>query len=217
MKMDHKAIEQIVLDIINKLENNSAVEEPSRKPNLLVINATEQDPIEQLKKEWHVCSESAVSLNTQTDFQEVIFFHCSQDLLVKGALGIADTPESELLAKFLLQGKPIQLIPSKELEWMMKPDVNVHKESVYRSHLLAYKKQLESFGVKFRSLASFAKAGVNEERANHLTFEGKLLTEQGVKDSREDSILIGSSTIVTPLARDAARNLGKTIVVVESN
>lgn len=99
----------------------------------------------------------------------------------------------------------------------MKPDANAREDSIYRSHLLTYKKQLESFGVKFRSLASFTEARVDEERANCLAFEGKLLTEQGVKDSREASILIAPSTIVTPLARDAARDLGKAIVVVESN
>jgi putative phosphotransacetylase len=51
-----------------------------------------------------------------------------------------------------------------------------------------------------------------EERC---VFENKLLSEREVRNWKEHTILIYKRTIVTPLARDTARELGKTIRVID--
>ncbi|MEK4027819.1 phosphate propanoyltransferase [Pseudobacillus sp. FSL P4-0506] len=46
-------------------------------------------------------------------------------------------------------------------------------------------------------------------------FEGKLLSQHEVKQMNEEVIRVGKGTIVTPLAKDTARELGKKIQVID--
>ena len=51
----------------------------------------------------------------------------------------------------------------------------------------------------------------------HASGEGKkkLLTQRDVQDSKSAEIIVCKSTIITPSARDAAKELGKSIIVAE--
>jgi hypothetical protein len=216
MKIDPQMIEEIVREILNRLGSQPALAITASNPNLVVVNAPDEKTIGQLKRNWNVhCDPSNLS-DLPTDFEEVVFFQASQSLIVKGAVGLADDPESVLLANLLLSGKSITLIPSVELEWLLEEDRNWVPESAYRQHLFTYKEKLTSFGVSVQSHAHFLHLSEQmESLSTHFTFREKLLTEKSVKDSHGNKILIHKSTIVTPLARDVARNLGKMITIVE--
>lgn len=49
-----------------------------------------------------------------------------------------------------------------------------------------------------------------------VVYEGKLLLESDVSEIKSTSIKIPKTTIITPLARDRARELGKTIISIDS-
>jgi putative phosphotransacetylase len=55
-----------------------------------------------------------------------------------------------------------------------------------------------------------------EERSNHQVFDGKLLTHHEVQRYAGETIFIKKMSIVTPLARDAARDTGKKIVIIDA-
>ena len=57
---------------------------------------------------------------------------------------------------------------------------------------------------------------LREERSNDQIFGGKLLTNHEVQRHKGETIYIKKMSIVTPLARDAARDTGKKIVIIDS-
>lgn len=197
-----KLIEEIVREVVIQLGKEWTVPEAPSKPMLFVHNA-DQETVRRLEEKWEVINEPFVKV------QDAVLLEVSQNVLVKGALGLADDPDSALLAELLLQEVSVTLIPIADLKWLLKPD---GRKSPYQRHLLTYKAKLESFGVRFTSLKDFVR---DEECANSSQVHKKLVTEQDVRDSPNSVIFIGKSTIVTPLARDAARELGKTITIVE--
>ncbi|MEK3935410.1 hypothetical protein MKY41_08810 [Sporosarcina sp. FSL W7-1349] len=197
MMIDPKLIEEIVGNVIKQLGVTPSISEVSAKPLLLVHNA-ERETISRLEEKWEIISEPVAKV------QDAVMLEVSQNVLVKGALGLTDDPDSELLSELLLQGKQVTLIPMAKLEWLVSSDGG---QSPYHRHLLTYKEKLESFGVRFTTLEAFIRDGEKVEPPSL----DKLLTEQGVRDCADDTIRIGKATIVTPLARDTARELGKTI------
>ncbi len=221
--IDREAIQEIVSEVLNRLLGSYVGSEAGNKPNLLVMNAKEGFPDDEWEKEWNVVKISASSEDVLPHVHAVLFFDVSQDLLVKGALGIADSPDSKRLAHFLMRGVRIGLIPSAELAWIISPDVNRLLNQAYANHLLQYKANLEAFGVSFHSFANLSATMFKPERdepsrshaGEQVTFHGKLLTQSEVENSKEQRFVIRKSTIVTPLARDAARELGKSIDVID--
>lgn len=64
---------------------------------------------------------------------------------------------------------------------------------------------------------SFFPLGISgDEKIENTTFQDKLLSQVEVQKSKGSVIRIYKSTIVTPLARDAARDLGKKIEIIDS-
>jgi hypothetical protein len=142
---------------------------------------------------------------------KVVFLEASQDLIVKGALGICDTPESELLAACILEYVPVTLIPKRYMFNILNGNQKSNQE--YVSQLLDYKERLLKYGVSFNTLEGFA--GYEEIIADKPEAK-KLVTQRDVQDSKSDQIFVDKYTIITPLARDTARELGKSITVMES-
>lgn len=204
--MDYATIEAIVREILRKWEPESA-----NRPDLLVLNASADGRLDQLEKHWNLIKLPLTPTPIPENVRDAVFLDATQDLLVKGALGIADTPESQMLSTLLLRGLRITLIPSAELEWMLDVSADKAANPAYAHHLGSYKKTLEGFGVRIAPLAALA-ASASRER---ITFRGKLLTQRDIEQIKEEKIWIRKTTIVTPLARDAAREKGKSICVID--
>lgn len=202
--IEQKLIEQIVTAVLEKLDEND------KKKNLFVVNAREQKSIEMLEKQWNIIKISA-SVTIPEKTKEAVFLDVSQDLLVKAALGMTDTDESKLFSLFMNRGISITFIPSEELVWLLDSGVQKEMNQNYAAHLLNYKHTLEKFGVQFLSLSEFATTSRSVTRR----YEKKLLTEKDVIESKSNEIFIDKKTIVTPLARDSARELAKKIIVID--
>ncbi|PIC83125.1 hypothetical protein CSV71_02540 [Sporosarcina sp. P21c] len=194
-------IEDIVQEVLNQLGKSKLFVNDTSLP-LLYVHHADNETVQTLNRDWKVTE------NPEESADHVLFCDVSQNLLVKGAMGLADDPCSKWLATFLLNDKKITMIPSKDLEWLLYPD---EKYTPYKSYLFAHKEQLESFGVQFTTLNNFtmSRKGVNTPIVE------KLLTEKIVRNTLSKVIFIGPTTIVTPLARDTAKELEKVITVIE--
>ncbi|PIC70844.1 hypothetical protein CSV77_05915 [Sporosarcina sp. P16b] len=200
--MNHKnAIEDIVQEVLNQLGKSKLYVNDTSLP-LLYVHHADNETVQILNEDWKVTK------NPEESADHVLFCDVSQNVLVKGAMGLADDPCSKWLATFLLNGKKVTMIPSKDLEWLLCLD---EKYTPYKSYLFAHKEKLEGFGVHFTTLNNFTRSLKN---VNNLLAE-KLLTEKIVKNTLSKVIFIGPATIVTPLARDTAKELGKVITVIE--
>lgn len=211
--IDRRMIEQIVNEVIKQL----TVTEIKQKPKLLVIGEPlyiEPHLLEKMHEKWNVLDTHSFSVKDIHKLDQVIFLHVTQDLLVKGALGIFDTDESKWLSRCIMESIPVSLIPTAYLQEQLLEGKS--KNRAYVEHLLAHKETLDAFGVKLETFESF----VNKVEAGNLTesapFAKKLLTQKDVEDSKQIQIVVDRTTIITPLARDTARVLGKNIKVIES-
>ncbi|MGG1658023.1 hypothetical protein [Brevibacillus sp. NRS-1366] len=204
--IDRTEIEAVVREILQKLKLESSI-----RPNLVVLNAATDFEVEQLEQHWNVISMPPTSNNFPANVQDAVFLNVTQDLLVKGALGIVDTPECKMLSQLLLKGVRISFIPSVDLEWILDFTGKEVANSAYGNHLASYKKMLEGFGVQVIPLVKL----VPKASHDRITFHGKLVTQREIEHIKDEKIWIHKSTIVTPLARDAAREKGKSICVID--
>ncbi|TYR78906.1 hypothetical protein FZC66_17955 [Priestia megaterium] len=213
--MNNRAlIEQVVAEVLKSFSMSAG--EHAEKPALLVVNAQESMNPSQLKaleSKWKIIYPDSNKENWPATTKAALFLDATQDLFVKGAIGIADTPESQLLAQSLAAGMSVSLIPSPSLEKIILNEKQEIANKSYVSHLLTYKKTLESFGVKIESFAAFLNVNSSEKQ---ISFTERVLTQQHVKLWNDEKITISNKTIITPLARDTARELGKLICVIES-
>lgn len=202
MKIDQHLLEQIILEVAGRL---------TEKPKLLLVceTTTTTEKIEYLtskfKEHWRVEVFNAddARLKEQFDYQQLVFLDANQDLLAKGAMGLTDTPASLLLAKALLKGHPVFFEPSKDMRLLLeKRDQHSIPERVtrYRTHLLKYKKKLMEFGVWFGFIESL--------QPSQLVYDRRLLTEKDIRTINATEIRVASTTIITNLARDAAKEKG---------
>lgn len=107
MVNDSKLIEKIVRNVIMQLDIKPQMPGEVSKPSLFVHNADERT-ISRLEENWKVICEPI------TEIPNVIFLEVSQNILAKGALGLTDDPDSQLLSELLLQGKQITMIPGPD-------------------------------------------------------------------------------------------------------
>jgi hypothetical protein len=128
---------------------------------------------------------------------------------------LTDTPASGLLAKALREGCPVLLEPSKDMRWLLSTRDQAgspQRADRYREHLLQYKNTLVKLGAWFGKITAW--------RPSELRVDRKLLTEKDILNmdlSGIREIRVSSSTIITHLARDAARKKGIRIRVDEES
>jgi len=216
MMIDREKIEQIVREVVRQLTLPDTNLSEADKPSLLVVGDTsfvEPKLLLKLKAGWNLVNYDADEKAVLDRVDKVLFLHATQDLLVKGALGLFDTPESKLLSRCMMESVPASIIPTVYLqEHLFKTNP---KNKAYVSHLEGYRDTLLKFGVKVETFESF----IDEGRKRNPTAEGtvrdpkrkKLLTQRDVMDWEADEIELDPNTIITPLARDTARELGKDI------
>lgn len=212
---NHALIEQIVVEVLKRLDKSDK-QHLSVKPKLLIVKESAAiDPIQikKLETSWTLIYSDEQKENLPKDIQGILFAEANQDLLVKGALGMTDTLESYLLAEALLEGISVSLIPSVTLgNVLLSSNQRKPVNNKYAAHLIAYKNTLESFGVKIQSFERFLQSGLNRRS---VSFTERVLTQRHVKLVEEEKITVSPKTIITPLARDTARELGKEICVID--
>ncbi|MDM5225364.1 hypothetical protein QUF73_04005 [Cytobacillus sp. NJ13] len=212
--IDRHLIEQIVEEVVKKLLGAKSAPNTKAKHNILAVgdlDKVDANILEVLEENWNVLpydfSEEA-ELHT---VMKVIFLDASQDLFVKGALGICDTPESELLSACIIDYVPVTLIPKTTLYKILNGEKKTNRE--YFSSLMEYKEKLFKFGVEINSLEDFAAPKpINAVQPD----SKKLITQRDVQECKMNEILADQQTIITPLARDTARELGKSIIVMDT-
>ncbi|GHH99281.1 hypothetical protein [Neobacillus kokaensis] len=220
--MDRNIIEQIVLEVMKQLALKDQI--PSiniQKPKLLIVGDTsfvEPSYLSRLETKWDSIKDNESEKIKLDQINQVVFLHATQDLLAKGALGIFDTKESKLLSKCLLESVPVSIIPTVYLQEHLFNENPKNKP--YVSQLQEYKQRLLTFGAKVETIESFiAKSGNAAEAITaktSITKKKKLLTQRDVQDCRDIELVVDDQTIITPLARDTAREMGKIIKVIET-
>jgi hypothetical protein len=211
--IDRGLIEKVVAEVLTKLTSFDNRSLP--KPNLLVVgDYSKVDPIYQdkIESKWNIVNYHSIEDRKVHFPNSVLFLEGNQDLVVKGALGISDTSETELLAWCLLQNIPVSLIPLEYLHTILFEDVQAKSE--YIAQLKSYKDRLIKFGVSVESLDSFSNENIHFPKELPSS-KRKLLTQRDVQSHKGMRLDIDQGTIVTPLARDAARERGITIHIVE--
>ncbi|MBX9974865.1 hypothetical protein [Cytobacillus firmus] len=212
--IDRHLIERIVEEVVKNLLGGKSAPNSKAKHNILAVGDLEKvdsNILDVLEENWNVIpydfSEEA-ELHT---VMKVIFLDASQDLFVKGALGICDTPESELLSACIIDYVPVTLIPKTNLYKILNGEKKTNGE--YFSSLMEYKEKLLKFGVEINSLENFAAPKpINADQPD----SKKLITQRDVQECKMNEILADQQTIITPLARDTARELGKSIIVIDT-
>ncbi|MEH7114750.1 hypothetical protein V7124_20690 [Neobacillus niacini] len=215
-------IEKIVREVLRLID----FEKQHKKPKLLVLHHESEkslQQIERLKRNWDIKQIPYSCHEIPSDFHHAVFLEVGQDLLVKAALGLADSPESILFSKLMYRDYRIDFIPCDDLSWIIEPEKNSNSENMYVRKLLQYKFQLLEYGVHFYPLSSI---NPNENisisapsatiQGSH-TFHDKLITKEIVEKWKIKSIHIHPKTIITPLARDIAKEKGISIKLMNQN
>ncbi|TBL76479.1 hypothetical protein [Paenibacillus thalictri] len=236
LSIDKAVIEHIVREVIQSLQAAKS-ELVYRKSKLLIVydENREQDEVKQiaaaLEAGWHVIRmpfRSPDLVSAISDIKHVVMLDVNQDILVRGALGFIGSAPNELLAAVLHNGIPVTLVLTHSLEWILRPegtdDDLPEPARRYRQHIRKHKDILASFGAAFAGLSDLQIAPIGGDRTDHdntqsgktLYFEQKVLTQEDVRVSDVGTIVVSRSTLVTPLARDTARDKGVTILVQES-
>ncbi|MCM3572289.1 hypothetical protein M3172_03740 [Mesobacillus subterraneus] len=249
--IDRNLVQSIVIEVIRALEKEQEAETASSLPKLLIIGDASwisEDTLKKLKQNWEVSYSREPKAKECESADHIFFFNASQDFIVKGALGIADTQDTILLSHLLLVGKKVTISPEEGLAGYLNQ--NLGQSNRYIKQLKKYVEKLVEFGAEIEAIEEFAKkqpglseaysktnssghslAGIKSaatldtssqritEHASTSTNSGiekkKLLTQRDVQDCQATEIIVCKSTIITPSARDAAKELGKSIVVTE--
>ncbi|WP_436376733.1 hypothetical protein [Cytobacillus sp. BC1816] len=212
--IDRHVIEQIVEEVVKNLLGAKSASNSKAKHNILAVGdlgKVDKNLLEVLEENWNVLPYDFREEAELHTVMRVIFLDASQDLFVKGALGICDTPESELLSACIIDYVPVTLIPKTKLYKILNGEKKTNGE--YFSSLMEYKEKLLKFGVEINSLEDFA---VPKPIKADQPDSKKLITQRDVQECKMNEILADKQTIITPLARDTARELGKSIIVMDT-
>ncbi|MDN4526630.1 hypothetical protein [Fictibacillus fluitans] len=213
---DRELITKIVEEVLQRLQTEDLMEK--QKPLLYIFaSGAEPSALQQVTLTCRPYFEICVVKNEQSDiFQDstaqVLFMNVDQDLIVRGALGLTDTPQSLALAKALHGNLPITMLLSK-----VENEVYSTK-TAYKEYLLNQKIRLETFGVRITSLKDLKgelDIDAKERNPDKSLLQNKLLTENDINAANRKELRINKETIVTPLAWDAARKQGIRIMILD--
>ncbi|MCM3089880.1 MULTISPECIES: hypothetical protein [unclassified Cytobacillus] len=212
--IDRQLIEQIVEEVVKSLAGAKSAPNTAMKHNILAVGDLDRtDPaiLQALEKDWNVLPYDFTEEAQLHTVMKAVFLDASQDLLVKGALGICDTPETELLSACIIDYVPVTLIPKPNLYKILSGEKKTNGE--YFSSLMEYKEKLLKFGVEISSLEDLTSPKPINTAQPEIK---KLITQRDVQECKKNEIFADKQTIITPLARDTARELGKSIIVMDT-
>lgn len=210
--INKEMIEEIVKEILRNIDS------PIKNKLLVNHRGMEKDleSIEWLKRHWHVVELTDANAPIPPSSQNAVFLEVDQDLFVKAALGITDTKESLFFSKILLHGLQIDFILSESL-WRVMHENSSNVNKRYLEMLLNYQNQLNDFGVRFFSSYHYIVPGQKMPKYIGAEYREKLLTKAVIDGWKKDTITVESNTIITPMAREAAKERKITILRGEVN
>jgi hypothetical protein len=216
---NHQKVEEIVTEVLQRME----LLHKGKNPQLLVIHQQSEisrAQIEELKRHWNIVEMTSGSSQIPLAVQRAVFLEVNQDLLVKGAIGITDSPDSLLFSKLMFQGCQVDFVPDNLLWWSLNLDIDKQVNKKYISKLLHYQTQLQDFGVQIRPLKYIIPKEEEESMSSAIKepidFFEKLLTKGLIEEWKHSLIRVQPNTIITPLALDMAKEMGITICRSES-
>ncbi|WP_088032087.1 hypothetical protein [Evansella clarkii] len=212
---DEKLIQQIVEDIYRKIKK----EQNHFKEELYLISRDPPDHlVKMLSSQWTVKTKSPDEELDLSHISNAVFFDVGQDLLVKGAIGIADTAESQLFHKLIQQGAKISFLLYRTMdifagEKKYAPSVN----ETYFDMLSGYIHSIRKYGVTVLKSDQIKLLAYPEPaESKPFVYDKKLLGQRDVEKWTYSSLLVSKHTIVTPLARDTAKTLSIDIRKMET-
>ena len=135
---------------------------------------------------------------TKTNWQKIIVPACSANMLAKAALGVRDTPLSELIGRGITQGHPIELVT----EYL---GISAQTPKAYRELYEGYLQSVQSFGVQVYAKIEDEKTA-SAPTQDVIRFEKKFLGDKDAYGFPEASrILVKRLTVISPLARDTLK------------
>jgi hypothetical protein len=220
MMIDRDLIAKVVAEVLKQLSALEAVvAAEAAKPNLLVFGSLERLTVflkETMNTDWNLIGGESWTDIQRYSPKKVLFLEASQDLLVKGATGLTDSAESEVLAACIWANIPVSLIPTEFLSAYLLAERSTNQ--AYFLQMKEYVERLERFGVSVETLEkAFQKESITSQpsQAPKVASGKKLLTQREVQSHQGKLISVDASTIITPLARDSARELGITIELMK--
>lgn len=219
--IDREMIERIVGEVVARLSVEDTHLLAVEKPNLLVvgdISFAEPEQLSKLQAKWSISNYVGEEKVRLDHINHVLFMHATQDLLVKGALGIFDTPESKLLSRCLMESTPVTIVPTIYLEDRLFSESPNNK--AYVTHLRGYIESLLLFGARVDNFERFVEVNNETTASSQKDKIGskmkKILTRRDIQDCKENFIEVDSNTIMTPLARDTAKEMQIDIRILDS-
>ncbi|WP_028783832.1 hypothetical protein [Thalassobacillus devorans] len=211
--IDRQMVEEIVVEVLKR--HMGEVE--GGKPKLSVISAAavDEQTIKVLERHWKPVVMDPSDNDVQENADQAVFLQVDQDLLVKSATGITDTDESRLFAELMLQGSDIHFVLHDKLRWIASnsekaPNINAR----YKEMLIGYYEKLLDYGVSFTEVDQLGQGKI--ENRDDWIFKEKLLTQTILEKWQDRVIHVSTHTIVTPLARDTARERNIKIIEYEA-
>ncbi|GEN54561.1 hypothetical protein [Halobacillus faecis] len=206
---DRKLIKEIVAEILKEQGHD-----PVSKPTLHVITSEGiPEDLEEWKSSWHLNWIKPEDVEGLDFPSHALFPHVDQDLFVKSALGLADTAESRCFSRLVSSGTRVQFRLDRSLDWIFTPSEGI--PAPYVERLRSYKEDLLSFRVSVLPSGDVL-SPPGETSSSPFYYAGKLLTQKEVSEWLYNDIHISKETIVTPLAKDAAREANLIISIEES-
>jgi len=222
--MNDLLIKKIVEDVLQQINGETRNLSPS-KPRILVVHPATKSSKEQVAelREWWEVEEADLASAFEEGISPLVstaaFLEADSTLLAKGALGIADTVESQWLSHLLRQGVKTYLIPGQGLSSLLNGHPSQVKNPPYAQLFINYRNVLSEFGVAIASVREMVQAELRDElpvdgsRENR--FHGKLISQKIVQSWAAREIKVPRGSIITPLARDEARQKGIKITIME--
>lgn len=156
--------------------------------------------------------ESAIISDLITPHQITFFPALSENVIAKAASGIFDEPLSRLLLQAIEQGKPIIAIAPAT-----SPDLRKNSPALFRLRQ-THRQKLEQFGVRWITqkdiskvlLSALPKSTFNDAPPQIHSGNKQLLTAEDIEKAAKagkSKLQLPYRSIITPLARDRARDL----------
>ncbi|WP_096200131.1 hypothetical protein [Bacillus sp. FJAT-45350] len=207
--MNQRLIESIVKEVLVSLEADTV----KSKPKLLYISSKKTKDLEMqldfLRAHWDVIDSKNIDFYTKPLINEAVFLNIDQDTLVRIALGFTDSAESKLFSQLIYYEIPITFVVCSLLENYLNINVRKHKYRQYIKSIQAYRNTLEGYGVLFKPLEEVIpfEQEVSFEKKNCKGTK-PLIVQEDIRNFTGKQIVVKPGTIITPLAKDAARELG---------
>lgn len=202
--MDEKLIEQIIKEVLLKLESSNAKILAKRKKLLYIDRESMCNDTINIYKSEYVIDQLEENSNLD-DYEGIILpsLSCTQISSIWNGMPVDDITKWSI--DVILKGKKI-LITQDSVELNQK---HIYKNSGLYGRISNYFEELKNDGIIVKA------DEYSREDIQGYIFKEKLLDERSVKLINYENIreiIVGKRTIITPLAKDLIRNLNIKII-----